>query len=99
MLSVLLPLIILLPLYFVPTWIAIKKEHPQKVPIILVNLIGGLIWGLGWLAALVWCFIEPAQKNNTSTDVATEIEKLHELREKGILTSEEFDRKKQELLA
>ena len=88
-------ILVLLPLLFLPTIIAIKKNHPYKIPIILINIFGGLLWGFGWLVALIWCFIEPQSTNNNST---YQIEKLHELKEKGALTQEEFDAKKRELL-
>jgi len=55
----LLIVLVLLPLAFLPTIIALKKNHPHKIPIILVNIFGGLLYGLGWLVALVWCFIVP----------------------------------------
>jgi len=47
-----------------------------------------------WLVALVWCFIEP----NVTISAASEIEALHELKNKGVITQEEFDLKKKSLL-
>ena len=88
-------ILILLPLVFLPTIIAIKKNHPYKIPIILINVLGGLLWGFGWLIALIWCFIEPKSNYNNTTH---EIEKLHELKQKGAITQEEFDTKKRALL-
>jgi len=38
------------------------------------------------------------ENSSTNNDIATKIQKLHELKEKGILTEEEFNTKKQELL-
>jgi len=81
----------MLPVYFAPTIIAIRKNHPHKTPIILVNVFGGLLGGIGWIVALVWCFIEPR-------GAADEIRKLHEMLEDWILTQEEFERKKRSLL-
>lgn len=96
----LLIVLVLLPLAFLPTIIALKKNHPHKIPIILVNIFGGLLYGLGWLVALVWCFIVPNSNSNSSSlvNAAGEIEKLHVLLEKGVLTQEEFDSKKRALL-
>ena len=91
-------LLVLIPLFFLPTIIAIKRNHPYKVPIILINIIGGLMWGIGWLIALVWSFIMPNHSTNPSLNVASEIDKLHALLEKGALTQEEFDAKKSALL-
>lgn len=47
-------LLILLPLYFIPTIIAVKRGHPNRVPIILINILAGWMYGVGWLIALVW---------------------------------------------
>lgn len=94
----LLIVLVLLPLAFLPTIIALKKNHPHKIPIILVNIFGGLLWGVGWLVALVWCFIVPNNNSSAPVIAAGEIEKLHALLEKGVLTQEEFDTKKRALL-
>lgn len=88
-------ILILIPLIFLPTIIAINKNHHYKIPIILINILGGMLWGFGWLVALIWCFIEPKSNNISATH---EIEKLHELKEKGALTQEEYDTKKKALL-
>ena len=40
-------------IYFIPTIIAIKRDHPQKLPIILINVIFGATL-IGWVGALVW---------------------------------------------
>jgi hypothetical protein len=46
---------VVLFLYFVPTLIAIGREHHDAAAIALVNLLLG--WSfLGWLVALVWSF-------------------------------------------
>jgi membrane protease subunit (stomatin/prohibitin family) len=42
---------------------------------------------------------EPSQSSNTQVDPFTQIEKLHELQKKGIISVEEFEAKKKELLA
>ncbi len=89
-------LILLIPCFFIPTIIAIKRNHPYKVPIILVNILGGLVWGAGWLVALVWCFVLPKAAN---TNVADELEKLHSLKEKGIISESEFEAKKTSLMS
>ena len=64
-----------------PTYIALKKKHPHKLPIILINLLGGLVYGVGWLVALVWCFVEPKTPPLVSnTGTADEIKKLQVLK-------------------
>ncbi|MBF4295871.1 superinfection immunity protein, partial [Vibrio anguillarum] len=50
-------LIVLIPFAFLPSIIALKKNHPYKIPIALVNVLGVLLWWAGWLIALIWCFI------------------------------------------
>ena len=90
--------LILLPLPFLPTIIAIRKNHPYKIAIILINIFGGLLYGLGWLVALVWCFILPKNGGSISVGVADELDRLHQLKERGVLSQEEFDAKKKKIL-
>ncbi|MDH5766395.1 MAG: superinfection immunity protein [Gammaproteobacteria bacterium] len=63
LIMLLILLVIVVPLCLLPTIIALSKNHQFKIPIILLNIFGGLFFGLGWVAALIWCFIE--QKNET----------------------------------
>ena len=45
----------LVGLYFLPTIIAIKRGHPSKAAIIILNTLLG--WSfLGWVVSLVWSF-------------------------------------------
>jgi hypothetical protein len=90
--------LIILPLMFLPTIIAIRKNHPYKTAIILTNIFGGLLFGIGWLVALVWCFVLPKNEDSSSVGVADEIRRLHQLKESGILTQKEFDAKKKTIL-
>lgn len=95
-------LIVLIPLLLLPTIIAAMRDHPHKVPIILVNILGGLVFGLGWVVALVWCFIQPRPAESiSSTDgsVAYELEKLYGLKEEGAISEQEYESKKRQLLA
>lgn len=49
--------------FLLPSIIAVKKNHPHKMKIVFVNIFGGLLYGLGWIIALVWCFLgEPSNK-------------------------------------
>lgn len=95
---ILFVIILLLPLALLPTIIAIRKKHPYKTAIILVNIFGGLLYGLGWLVALVWCFVLPKNGDNISVGMTDELDRLHQLKEKGALTQEEFDVKKKRIL-
>jgi hypothetical protein len=52
-------LVILLALYFVPTVIAVLRQHKQALPIFILDLFLG--WTLvGWVGALVWSLTTPA---------------------------------------
>ncbi len=42
-----------LALYLVPSIVAGRREHPQMVPILLLNVCLGWTF-LGWLGALIW---------------------------------------------
>lgn len=44
---------LVLAIYFVPTMVALKRGHPQRVAISLLNLLLGWTF-VGWVAALVW---------------------------------------------
>lgn len=89
---------LVLPLIFLPTIIALARDHPHKIAIILTNVLGGFLYGIGWLVALVWCFILPKNKRNIPAGLAEEIDRLYELKEKGALTQEEYDMKKHLIL-
>lgn len=40
-------------LYFLPTFFAFRREHPNRWPIFLINLVFGGT-GLGWIGSLIW---------------------------------------------
>ncbi|MBE3654963.1 SHOCT domain-containing protein [Vibrio navarrensis] len=70
----------------------------EIILIVLINVLGGLLWGAGWLIALIWCFIVPEKKVASMASVADEIDKLHSLKEKGVISEDEFNAKKKELM-
>ena len=47
-----------LALFALPTIIAYRKDHPQKVAIAVLNLVGGFFFLAGWIAALIWVLIK-----------------------------------------
>lgn len=57
--GIVLVILIGIALYLLPTIIAVLKNHPYKVAIFLTNLLGGLFGGVGWVVAIVWCFVVP----------------------------------------
>jgi Superinfection immunity protein/Short C-terminal domain len=97
---IILILLIVLPLALLPTIIAVKKNHPYKIIIILVNIFGGLLFGIGWIVALIWCFITPSKSaTKTAPMISDELERLHSLRIKGALTESEFNESKRKILS
>ena len=93
-------LMIFVAIYFLPTIVALKREHQSAGAIFFLNLLLG--WSLlGWVIAFVWSFTNPTQvvvSNQTTKSVADEIQKLAVLKEQGLLTEDEFNRKKQQIL-
>ncbi len=96
---ILIGILILAFIHFLPMIIALKRNHKNKIPIILINIFLG--WSLvGWVIALVWATKknENVMIENNFGSQADELEKLHSLKEKGILTEDEFSKKKAELI-
>ena len=59
--------VLTLVIYFLPSYIAMARNHKQMVPIFVLNLFLG--WTLvGWVVALAWAFTNDASKeaNNES---------------------------------
>ncbi|KAB5626293.1 superinfection immunity protein [Pseudomonas putida] len=93
-------------IYFLPTFVAAKRRHPNGTSIFLLDLFLG--WTLlGWVAALVWSAssVKPESKvskggeaHPIAGDRYQKLEKIAALRESGHLTYEEFEREKSRLL-
>ncbi|PMH44642.1 hypothetical protein BCU68_12400 [Vibrio sp. 10N.286.49.B3] len=83
-------------LFLLPSIIAVRKDHQYKTAIILLNVLGGLIYGLGWFIALVWCFITKGESVKFSP--AEELDRLFELKQKGAISASEYEEKKRKLL-
>jgi Superinfection immunity protein len=49
-----------LALLFLPTLVAKSRNHPNTLPIFLVNLFFGWTF-IGWVVSLVWACMRPAQ--------------------------------------
>jgi hypothetical protein len=53
-------LLILLALYFVPTIVACSRQHPNRSPVLVLNIFLG--WTLvGWVVALCWSLTAQAK--------------------------------------
>ena len=48
-------ILVLLALYFLPTVVALKRDHPSKGGIIVVNILLGWTF-IGWVVSLAWAF-------------------------------------------
>lgn len=87
-------------IYFLPTYVAGKKDHSNFVIILIVNLLFG--WTLlGWLVCIVWACIDTSNNeiNNTnSSNKYEDLEKLQKLKENGVISESEFEIEKQKLL-
>lgn len=85
-------------IYFIPTLCARIKEHPSILSIFVINLFLGWIL-IGWVIALAW-----ALKSDhrivimVSPSLDVELERLASLRDKGIITKDEFEVRKNRLL-
>ena len=61
-LAVLFATIVFLFVYFIPSFIAVKRGHLNRTPIILVNIFLG--WSLvAWFFVLIWSFTSHTEKN------------------------------------
>lgn len=87
--------------YFLPYLVANKKNHTQKRAIYILNVLLGWTF-LGWIISLIWACTEPKENNKivqvVKNDNAEEIRKYKDLLDSGIITQEEFDSKKTQLL-
>lgn len=102
--ELLLVMVFLIPLgllYFLPS--IIGRKRPDFLIILLVNLLAG--WSIiGWFIALYLAVrrqtsLAPTAYATGATSVADELSKLRDLRDQGVITSEEFERQKNNLLS
>lgn len=93
--------LLIVALYFLPAINAYENKKSNKQSVFVINLFLG--WTvLGWIIALAMSagkdkvvVVEKKSAHSTST----ELEKLLELKEKGVLTDEEFEKQKQKILS
>jgi hypothetical protein len=89
--------------YFLPTFVAAKRGHPNGTAIFVLDLFLGWTF-IGWLAALIWSVsaIKPAAqevKVVSAPDLKySQLQTLASLKEKGLLTDAEYDVEKTKLL-
>ena len=86
-------------LYFIPYLVANKKGHPQETAIFILNLFAG--WTIiAWIIALVWAFTQPKITNSQQALIgnADELLKYKQLLDNDVISQEEFDTKKKQIL-
>ncbi len=97
-------LMVMFVVYFLPTFIAARRKHPNGTPIFLVNLLLG--WtALGWVAALIWS-VSSIKKDQApqvlqaapTEDKYEKLETLASLKERGLLSEQEYEIEKGKLL-
>ena len=102
--EIILIFLIFLAIYFLPFSIANFRHHRDTLAIFLCNLFLGWTF-LGWVGCLIWAVInfeerktitETRPRKNSS--IAEEIEKLHKLKLTGVLSAEEYEVQKNNLL-
>lgn len=47
---------LMLAIYVLPAVVALVRDHPQKVAIIVLTIVAGWTF-IGWVVALVWAFV------------------------------------------
>ncbi|MGO1120156.1 superinfection immunity protein [Rhodovibrionaceae bacterium A322] len=76
---------------FIPTIIAVRVDHQNKLVIFVLNLLAFTV--VAWIVALIWALSNPKTKvqlvQAPVSDSAV-IERLAELTEKGVLSEAEF---------
>ncbi len=103
-------LIVIGVIYFIPSIIGYDKQNATAI--IALNILLGWTF-VGWVVALVWALTK--ERNDTADDstapggvshmttevkdVIDELERLHKLKEKGVLTDDEFQQQKERLLS
>lgn len=66
-------LLIILAIYILPTYLAFRFNHPRRAAITVVNIFGGLFYGIGWGIALTWVFVRDAETSK-SVDILSKKE-------------------------
>ena len=57
-------------LYMVPSIIACHRDHSKFIWVWLVNVLGTPLFLIGWIAALIWAFIDPKKNQATAEESA-----------------------------
>jgi len=88
--------------YFLPSLMAMLRRHDNTGSIFVLTLLLG--WSiLGWVIALVWSFSSQKEKVQTiqqssPSPITDQLERLASLKERDVITEDEFVRQKEKLL-
>lgn len=89
-------------LYMYPTKTARIKNHDQTTAIAWLNAIFG-ITVIGWVAMLIWAnspgnYNDDQNKKMNLNQLENQLEKLKSLLDSGVITQEEFEEKRKDLI-
>lgn len=93
---------IIILIYFIPSISAYSRKKKNASSILVVNFFLGWTF-IGWIVALSWALSKDAEtavivKTTESKSGANDLIELHKLKEKGVITQEEFDTQKRKIL-
>lgn len=97
---ILLALAITVLLIIWPIQVAKKRElEPNMITAItLISIIGTILFGIGWIVAVIMAYTLPTKELKEAQLNIDKLAKLGQLYKQGIITKEEFDRQKAQLL-
>lgn len=101
---VILVFLVCLVIYFIPFIIALANNSNRMPGIFWLNFLAG--WSIvGWIIALVWAVTSNRDNRkkivgsvSAPLSVADELRKLDKLKKEGLITTEEFEAHKKNLL-
>jgi hypothetical protein len=89
-------------IYLIPSFIG--SGHKNSTAILFLNLLLGWTF-IGWAAALIWALsdgkkeaVHTVTNNHSPASISEEIAKLHDLKEKGVLSESEFNEAKMKII-
>jgi len=81
-----------LVIYFLPTIIATIRKNSSTFAIFALNFLLG--WSfIAWVIALIWAF-----SGDSYSNIENKLKNLYSLKEKGLISEEEFEIKKDEII-
>jgi uncharacterized membrane protein len=83
--------------YMFPSKVARKKSHEQTTAIVWINAIFGCTLVL-WIAMLIWANSSSKNSNSNQMSLTDELNEIQKLKEQGLITEEEFEEKKKQIL-